>query len=675
MKIRDITPEALPPHLRDQLVIWMREDPESLMGYLRPGCVFLLADISLTPGSNVDEVVSRLASGIHSAASGSQPFWSTHDMDIVLPGKCMTIRKGMVSCEPRDCSTQILSVSHVATTGDAFSLVCKGWSSNYSTLYGRSNGQFFSLAIESATPMKGSDATLVSTRMPACMELGVVSLEIVTEVPGQRMKISEAVPVMLTDDAEIAEEVCTVVRPMSPSTASLLSILKDVSTLLHSPEDCAVETCVSLAKLAASRGWGSLLNEAMDASLEHVTVFEFLKMCEGNGHGLLTMAVLSKSADVLKQVLAMHPDEEQEFSDHLSCQDVDDGMSALHWAAAQSDGIAVAQLTQRAPEQVERMMTALKTKHELTPSDLLAKADTIIPEQPAASSSSSMAFQSSHSYDMLLKGSIALAAVLGTAARLEGVHTGWVGIFMLLGIVAATVSIVHRYILATVRAVASDLSLRPPLDYSVSPWITFTSQLASSQFAKYVAARGSSVNVMAIAGAVVSIIRVPYLRSVEYGQNDAFVMFSRGSNVFGLVLCVSFMTSAGKVPVRLLLSLLAVHFGVTVMMLGWIPLSTGLSLDELPGYSAPLAMSVACAGTALASSFSALETTGCMSVLPAFLFASVCLPMVSLGVRQTSILLGLLQALMVVPVCWLVHASRRGTQMRSFLKQQAKTTG
>lgn len=164
VKIRDATPEALPPHLREQLLLWMRDDPESLMGYLRPGCVFLTTDMNLRTGSHVVDVSENLALGIKSAVSNSDPFWSAWDMDVLLPSCTLRIRHGEVSTCPRDSRTRICAVSHVASVGEEFVVACKGWDVHHSKLYARSNGHFHQLQVVSTPSTEDPEVTLLLTR-------------------------------------------------------------------------------------------------------------------------------------------------------------------------------------------------------------------------------------------------------------------------------------------------------------------------------------------------------------------------------------------------------------------------------------------------------------------------------------------------------------------------------
>eukprot|EP00873_Tetraselmis_striata_P020822 jgi/Tetstr1/441086/TSEL_029354.t1 len=269
VKIRDATPDALPPHLREQLLLWMRDDPESLMGYLRPGCAFLTTDFSLRKGSDPKDVTSRLARGITSAVLCADPFWSAWDMDVLLADRTLAIRDGVVVSHPRDDGMEICSVSHAATAGGQFFVACRGWDASHSTLYARSNGHFYRLAVD-PIPLQDSGVTLLATRMSSSMELGVAWLEMVTEKAGEITQASAATPVMLTTNSKVAHEVCSIAKAAKPAAGSLLAVLEDVFTLLHRREHCALDTCDSLARLGSAFGSANLHKAAAAARTEHL---------------------------------------------------------------------------------------------------------------------------------------------------------------------------------------------------------------------------------------------------------------------------------------------------------------------------------------------------------------------------------------------------------------------
>lgn len=48
VKLFDCTPSSLPPNLKDQLTGWLKSTPLGVEGYLRPGCVHLLMQATIS---------------------------------------------------------------------------------------------------------------------------------------------------------------------------------------------------------------------------------------------------------------------------------------------------------------------------------------------------------------------------------------------------------------------------------------------------------------------------------------------------------------------------------------------------------------------------------------------------------------------------------------------------
>jgi hypothetical protein len=214
---------------------------------------------------------------------------------------------------------------------------------------------------------------LLACRLDAEEDIGVAWIEIVNDDP-TAFYVSEALPVLVSNNAEVCAEVCRLMDGAHLLTRSeALGVLKDVDEVLGADErGCwSLEACGRLAKVAARCGWAHTVQEC----IELVTLeLETDEMLSAWPH-LLLHSVQSGDVGTVAQVASCYVTSNTPLP--LSTHDAL-GFTPLHWAALVGDVEVIRLLRKFDADSLWSSCSALREPH-LTPAAILQDPTASIP--------------------------------------------------------------------------------------------------------------------------------------------------------------------------------------------------------------------------------------------------------------------------------------------------------
>lgn len=200
-------------------------------------------------------------------------------------------------------------------------------------------------------------------------------------------QLSPAVPLLISDFWEVAEEVSRYVRSGAiPCTSAKASLFKDIAHVL-SPEraegSLLVEVACRVISCAALNDMPALLEEAGSKAYGKGILQSVLRRLDDGGIGLLGLAVLSGNCRAVREALSLH-----RLCDQLAwairpCGP--HGLTALHWAAFKGLSDVIALVKEEVPQAAAAWETARAAQEGCTLMELFklySSHQALLPEPP-----------------------------------------------------------------------------------------------------------------------------------------------------------------------------------------------------------------------------------------------------------------------------------------------------
>jgi len=332
MKLDRATPVDIPQDFMNRVrsMFEGHQDFDStceVMGYIRPGCLQVTVDVPVKKGTphGSPDMQDRAVRALLDATLG----WSKFNIDIALPG-------GRVKYSPTAGTTPglpptrgpELTMVQMATADNTVTAVVKNWQaySGVFSVHCRLKGRYVPVNVVNAIPA-GGDLFCLTLKLE-CAAIGLGWIEIVNDDP-DHFYISEALPLLITDNADICEEVCQLTNSCHLMTrAEAVGVLKDLDSVLGFDERGAYSTaaCARLAMVAARCGWTNTVQECIDLAGVDLEMAQMLDAWPE----LLRNSVQSGSLQTVAQVASCYVTAGRALP--LAAHDAL-GYTPLHWAA------------------------------------------------------------------------------------------------------------------------------------------------------------------------------------------------------------------------------------------------------------------------------------------------------------------------------------------------------
>mmetsp|Transcript_43018 Transcript_43018/g.111513 ORF Transcript_43018/g.111513 Transcript_43018/m.111513 type:complete len:984 (+) Transcript_43018:43-2994(+) len=380
MKIDRASPDHLPPDLLERvhnIVKGFRADEDAAVeGYIRPGCLMLTVDVPVgreahAAGAILQERATRLL-------LDDSLTWIQHNIDLVLPDGChIRHSPGGTTEDAQPAAGPELLMVQMATSERSVQVSVRGWEgveAKY-TFHCRLEGRYIEARIIDSFPVS-DDLHGVTLRLEGD-ENGLGWIEIVNDNP-KEFYISEALPVLVTDNSEICGEVLSLMQcGHMLSKAEAVGVLKDVDAILSFDERgyFSPEVCSRLVSLAARCGWTHTVQECIDLMTMDMEMPEILAAWPQ----LLLHSVQSGNLAAVAQAVSCYIVSGVPIPLGVSDKH---GLTVLHWAAMVGNE-EVASLLQTFDDDGEGWQNS-KALHPpfLTPAQMLQTRHTAIPSAP-----------------------------------------------------------------------------------------------------------------------------------------------------------------------------------------------------------------------------------------------------------------------------------------------------
>ncbi|XP_075265611.1 uncharacterized protein LOC142358023 [Convolutriloba macropyga] len=235
-KMAIATPAELSHEIRERILLAVKEEPESMQGVIRPGCVMLALTMRF---SNWQELSSAMTSLV------AHNDWGVTLLDGKPAGVHMNIqrssyvvRNGALDLLPsRGVNMSIVSVGPVVVGPQVstISLKVEGLGSAKHQLLLRTASSYLELEVEQEE--REEDTVNITARVPASLPpAGLAWVDVMADVGDGSLVASNPFPIMFTPSRSVAEEMAESLQAtphLSENPNQLAGFLEDVSDCLH----------------------------------------------------------------------------------------------------------------------------------------------------------------------------------------------------------------------------------------------------------------------------------------------------------------------------------------------------------------------------------------------------------------------------------------------------------
>eukprot|EP00193_Tetraselmis_chui_P010575 CAMPEP_0177776668 /NCGR_PEP_ID=MMETSP0491_2-20121128/14842_1 /TAXON_ID=63592 /ORGANISM="Tetraselmis chuii, Strain PLY429" /LENGTH=1038 /DNA_ID=CAMNT_0019295487 /DNA_START=516 /DNA_END=3629 /DNA_ORIENTATION=+ len=307
-KLFGLTAADLPPNMQDHLFSMMQVVPDMVDGTIRPGCVELAVDFWMGSEKDLHTAYQHFRQAFVSS-NEALPLW-LKNADVTLPDCDISVRDGrsVLCADGRSDALEILMVDAHVTGMDETQLVLTG-THDAAHLHAlcRLEGFFYPLEVMDVA-YDSSKNTIVTVSLPV-EGTGLAWVEVTVEQGAGKKPLKSAVPIALTDMAELASEVSPHLARLwkDRRRAELACFLRDVYMLEHRAVAGATfeGSCGRIMAQAARFGWEETLMEASYCAEDGGCLKEVLTGGIPGGQPLLAHAVMCGRADSAELVLEL----------------------------------------------------------------------------------------------------------------------------------------------------------------------------------------------------------------------------------------------------------------------------------------------------------------------------------------------------------------------------------
>eukprot|EP00191_Tetraselmis_sp_GSL018_P018183 CAMPEP_0177591784 /NCGR_PEP_ID=MMETSP0419_2-20121207/8191_1 /TAXON_ID=582737 /ORGANISM="Tetraselmis sp., Strain GSL018" /LENGTH=774 /DNA_ID=CAMNT_0019082567 /DNA_START=446 /DNA_END=2770 /DNA_ORIENTATION=- len=302
VKVDHVTPAELPANLRPMVAEALQLAPadDSLVGYIRPGCVHLLVEAR----TEYPERALRARAALPGRVAGMlvRPEWGScaASMRAQVSGRVLSVQKGrLTGDEPLPEGLPAIVQADAASAGPTLRAVVEGFRVGSTSLRLRSDGSYLDSGVDSVCQV-GSDVFEVSLRICGAAPKGIAFLEPFCD---ERQLLGEAVPVLLTPQSAVAAEISGAAAKgvLPPEQVALM--LEDAAAVLNGAESPKPEAAVRLALWSCASGLGATFEACMRACTQHASLNDIV---DAFGKQLLDAAVHCPGREMVYRVAALN---------------------------------------------------------------------------------------------------------------------------------------------------------------------------------------------------------------------------------------------------------------------------------------------------------------------------------------------------------------------------------